>query len=407
MTAIDDTTTSPGPDSSHSRCSKSASLTSGRGCLTVLVIGATGTFGERLVRHLVCEHRINVIPGARREAPLRRLASELGLSNVLVIDRETLDAATLKTLAIDVVVDASGPFQLQQTTVIRAAIDARVHYLDLADSREFVAGIGQFDEAARQAKIVVISGASSTPALSHAVLDTLCAGWRRIDSIAATICPSNRQSVGLAVVRAILSTVGQPVQVFDDGRWVRAHGWGRTRRFRSPGIGRRYASLVATPDLDLFVSRYRPRKSAVFEAGLGLAFEHLTLAAIGALVRVGLLRSATPLARPLHWIGNQLRCFGVDVGIMEVRAIGLNGQGLPIRARWRLTASGQSGPHVPVLAAVALLRHLRDGTLDFIGATPCVGILPLDDFAEDLARLGISTTMVACERQEPTRNSGL
>jgi len=359
------------------------------------------------VRHLVCENRINVIPGARREAPLRRLASGLGLSNIFIIDRETLDAATLQALAIDVVVDASGPFQLQQTTVIRAAIDAGVHYLDLADSREFVAGIGRFDEAARQAKIVVISGASSTPALSHAVLDTLCAGWRRIDSIGATICPSNRQSVGLAVVRAILSTVGQPFQVFDDGRWVRAHGWGRTRRFRSPGIGRRYASLVATPDLDLFVSRYRPGKSAVFEAGLGLAFEHLTLAAIGALVRVGLLRSATPLARPLHWIGNQLRCFGVDVGIMEVRAIGLNGQGLPIRARWRLTASGQSGPHVPVLAAVALLRHLRDGTLDFIGATPCVGILPLDDFAEDLARLGISTTMVACERHEPTRNSGL
>jgi len=189
-----------------------------------------------------------------------------------VIDRRTLDAATLQALAIDVVVDASGPFPLQQTTVIRAAIDARVHYLDLADSREFVAGIGQFDEAARQAKIVVISGASSTPALSHAVLDTLCAGWRHIDSIAATICPSNRQSVGLAVVRAILSTVGQPVQVFDDGRWVRAHGWGRTRRFRSPGIGRRYASLVATPDLDLFVLRYRPTKSAVFEAGLGLAF---------------------------------------------------------------------------------------------------------------------------------------
>jgi len=389
----------------------------GRPTLVVLVIGATGTFGERLVRHLAREPGLRIVPAARRPAPLLALAASLGLRDTLAIDRATIDAATLRERCIDLVIDASGPFLRQSPSVVVAAIEAGAHYLDLADGRDFVTDIGRFDAAARRAGVAVVSGASSTPALSHAVVDTLCADWRRIDTLGATICPSNRQRVGLAVVRSILSTVGRPVRVFDQGRWTTSRGWSRTRRFRFPGIGRRYASLVETPDLDLFVSRYRPTTSATFEAGLGLPVEHLALAAIGTLVRLGLPRSAAPLARPLHALGNRLRHFGVDVGVMEVRAEGLDARGSPTRARWRLRASGESGPHVPTLAALALTRHLRDGTLGpapdtrasgaettdrFGGARPCVGLLTLDDFADDLARLGVTTsTDVRTEVADP------
>jgi len=198
---------------------------------------------------LAREAGIRVIPSARREAPLKDLAESLGLDEILTIDRDTLDAATLHTHDVDVVVDASGPFQLQHPKVVQEAINAGVHYLDLADGREFVAGINRFDQAARQANVAVISGASSTPALSHAVIDSLCSGWSQIDSLQANICPSNRQTVGLAVVRAILSTVGQPVRVFENGSWTSSYGWSDTRRLQIKGAGLRFVSLVETPDL--------------------------------------------------------------------------------------------------------------------------------------------------------------
>ena len=377
-----------------------------RGALRVVVLGASGHFGGRLVRRLAAEPGVTVLASARGAARLDDLARELPSIDTWPIDRERLDAAALRERRADVLIDATGPFQGLRPTLAEAAIAAGVHYIDLADARDFVTGIERLDDAARRAGVAVISGASSTPALSHAVIDALVSGWRRIDTVGATICPSNRQRVGLAVVRSILSTLGQPVRVFDEGGWTRSHGWSGTRRFRFPGIGRRYVSLVETPDLALFASRYRPTMSATFEAGLGLPFEHLALSVIATLVRIGALRSAVPLARPLHALGNRLRRFGVDVGAMEVRVSGIDAEGVPARARWRLAASGDSGPNVPVLAAVALVRRLRDGTLGFTGATPCTGLLGLTEFEDDLAGLGIATATTRTARRLGDHHSG-
>src|SRR5207248_3844574 len=121
----------------------------------------------------------------------------------------------LRAVKAFAVVDAAGPFQGATYRLARAAIAAGIHYLDLADARGFVAGFGALDAEARTAGIVALTGASSTPALSHAVLDRLTAGWRRIDHIEIAISPGNRASPrGLAVIRSILSYAGRPVPVF-------------------------------------------------------------------------------------------------------------------------------------------------------------------------------------------------
>jgi len=363
------------------------------GTKRVLIIGAAGNFGHRLVRRLADEPGITLIIAGRRSAPLWALARETGIADVLVIDRDDLCVAQVSELAVDVIVDASGPFQLMRPRVIEVAIGAGVHYIDLADSREFVAAITRFNEAARHAGIAVIAGASSTPALSHAVVDHLVHEWQGIDEICATISPSNRQPVGLAVVRAILSMVGQPVRVFQDGEWVIRRGWGMQRAITFPDVGERYASLVDTPDLDLFVSRYRPQLSAHFEAALGLPLQHWILALLAQLVRWRLLRSLLPLAWPLHWLANKLRFIGKDCGAMQVRVSGRDAQDQPVVATGQLTATGETGPNVPVLACIALLRKLRDAELSYCGATACVGLLELSDFAEDFTALGISTAL--------------
>ena len=82
-------------------------------------------------------------------------------------------AAELRWLDAGVVVHAAGPFQGQDYAVARACIEARAHYVDLADARGYVCGIGALDEAARRSDVLVVSGASSVPALSSAVVDML------------------------------------------------------------------------------------------------------------------------------------------------------------------------------------------------------------------------------------------
>jgi molybdopterin biosynthesis enzyme len=59
-----------------------------------------------------------------------------------------------------------------------------------------VCGIGALHEAAVAARVVVVSGASSVPALSGAAADHLSSGLAEVDSIDIGISPGNRTERG-------------------------------------------------------------------------------------------------------------------------------------------------------------------------------------------------------------------
>ena len=360
--------------------------------LTILLVGAAGAFGRRLAEGLALEPGIRLILAGRNRAPLEKLRRDLGgAPDIRALDRDRATPEDLRTLPAAVVIDAAGPFQDSRCNLIEAAIDAGCHYIDLADGRDFVADIRRFGAAAQRAGVAVLSGASTTPALSHAVLDRLTEGWRRIDTLRAAINPGNRAPRGLSAVRACLSWAGRPVSVFRDGAWTTAPGWGATRPIDYPGLGPRLAALAETPDLDLLVERYRPRIAAEFLAGLELPFLHRGIAFISFPVRLGWMRSMLPLARPLRVLAALLHPFGSDCGGMVVEAAGRDGNDAPVFARWSLRAGPGKGPYVPTLAALALVRRIRDKRLAFRGSGPCMGILTLEDFDDDFARHGIVT----------------
>jgi hypothetical protein len=365
--------------------------------LLVLLVGAAGTFGRRLAEGLAAEPGIRLVLAGRRRGPLERLRWKLGgAPEIRVLDRDRVTPEDLRQLRAAVVIDAAGPFQDSRTALLEAAIDAGCHYVDLADGRVFVSNIRRFGAAAQRANVAVLSGVSSTPALSHAVLDRLTEDWRRIDTLRVAISPGNRAPRGLSVVRAILSWAGRPVHVFRDGGWTTAPGWSGTCRIDIPGLGARLAALCETPDLDLMVERYQPRVAAEFLAGLELGILHHGLALATLPVRRGWLPSLLPLSRPLRFLAALFRPFGSDRGGMVVEAAGRNDNDRPVMARWSLVAESGKGPYVPTLAALALIRRIRDGRLAFRGAGPCTGILTPEDFETDFARLGIVTTTDTC-----------
>lgn len=358
----------------------------------ILLLGATGAFGARLAEGLVREG-IGVLAVARGAAALDALAARLGpMVTTLAMDRARLDLPALAAEhGLFALADASGPFQDRPPDLPRAAIAAGLHWVDLSDARDWVGGIGALDADARRAGVAVLAGASSTPALSHAVLDRLTAGARAIHMIEVAISPGNRAPRGEAVMRAILSRAGRPVRVFRGGRWTEAPGWGLADRHDIAGLGPRRLALCETPDLDLLVSRHAPQADAIFRAGLELGVMHQGLAALAWLVRVGALRSLLPLTRPLLALARLLAPFGTDRGGMEVVVIAEDADGVLRRHRWTLLAEAGDGPFVPTLPALAVLRGLADGSLGFRGAAPCVGVLDYDGIARGFAPHRITT----------------
>jgi saccharopine dehydrogenase-like NADP-dependent oxidoreductase len=315
---------------------------------TVLLVGATGAFGERLAEGLV-RSGIAVIGAARNIARLDALARRLGpLFAVEPLERSNIDTACLLALrrrwpGLFAMADTSGPFQTSDNRLPRAAIGAGLHYVDLADDRAFVGGIRGLDAEARAANVAVLAGASSTPALSHAVLDTLVAGSRQVIAIEVAIAPGNRAPRGLSVVQAVLSTVGRPIRLFRGCRWTEEAGWGLNKTIELPGLGNRRVALCETPDLDLLVERYSPAADAVFRAGLELRVLHEGVGPLGLLVRLGILKSLAGLARPLRALAEMFKPFGSDRGEMRVDVLLENEAGQLLRRVWTLTADAGDG----------------------------------------------------------------
>lgn len=150
--------------------------------MNVLVLGGYGNFGTRICKALAGHPQIHLLIAGRNASKAQVLADTVGHhTQALALDHEAPDLAQqLRALDIGLVIHTAGPFQAQDYGVAQAAAQAGCHYIDLADGRRFVCDFpaamhGAFSSAGRTA----VTGASTVPALSSAVVDALCSGWRR------------------------------------------------------------------------------------------------------------------------------------------------------------------------------------------------------------------------------------
>ncbi|TXH67616.1 MAG: KR domain-containing protein [Lysobacteraceae bacterium] len=384
----------------------------------VLVLGGYGVFGGRIVRALAADADLHLLVAGRRKDQAERFCKSLSQPRATVeaiaLDTQSQDfTQRLHAARPDLVIDTAGPFQtrvraspreeaLSETYgdcepdaathgVAGAALAAGAHYVDLADDRVFVRGVAALDSAARAAGRWVVSGASSVPGLSAAVIETVHQRFSRIDAIDTAICPGNRTSRGWATTQAILSYVGKPFPILLDGRRHSAYGWQSLRRVHIEGIGVRWTARCEVPDLDLLPLRYPELRSVDFRAGLELRRMHFGLWLGGWAVRIGLLRSLLPWARPLFALSERWQDIGSDTGFMRVVACGLDHHARPLRIQWTIIARNGDGPQIPATAAVVLARKLARGALPGGGARPCLDLFTLDEFIAALDGFAIET----------------
>jgi saccharopine dehydrogenase-like NADP-dependent oxidoreductase len=227
----------------------------------LLIVGGYGTFGGRLVDLLKDELRLEIVVAGRSASQAAAFCSARRNASARLVpatfDRNGDALEQLRTLAPDVLVDASGPFQAYgegRYRLIEACIAQGVHYLDFADGSEFVAGVRAFDAAARAAGVYVLSGVSSFPVLTAAVVRHLSHGMARIASIRGGIAPSPYAGVGQNVIRAIAGYAGHPVSLRRSGNSATGYPFTENQRFTIAPPGRiplksTLFSLVDVPDL--------------------------------------------------------------------------------------------------------------------------------------------------------------
>lgn len=360
--------------------------------MRVLVLGAYGFFGRRICEPLARNPRMRLILAGRDVKKATELAYQLGLTaeHARRIDAdEPRLGSLLRKLGVNLVIHTAGPFQRQDYHLAQAAIEAGCHYLDLADGREFVCGIARLDAAARAAQVSVISGASSLPALSSAVVDVYLPAFSRLESIRIGIS-SGALVPGTASVRAVFGYCGQPIRVLENGQWTEVAGWldRQAHTFPRP-VGERLFGRCDVPDLTLLPARYPGVRSVSFHAGIATDTGHKTVEWLARQVQAGRLKSALPFASLFHFLARRLQPVLSDAGGMYVKLEGVDTAGAPLKLLWQLLAGENHGPNIPCAPAIALANKMAAGFVPPAGAMPCMGLLKLDEMLDALQGLRV------------------
>jgi saccharopine dehydrogenase-like NADP-dependent oxidoreductase len=359
----------------------------------ILLVGGYGAFGRRAAQRLGRFPDLELVIAGRSREAAERAAGQL--SHVLgrpvqsgVIDAMRATALELRALRPSVVLNLSGPFQEQtQYALARAAITAGCHYIDIADARAHVSGIGVLDREATAAGVAVIAGASTVPAVTAAIADAARARMGAFDTLSCALVPGNRYDPGPATTRSVLAMAGRPFSTLRRGRMVTVYGWSDRIRFSVPGAGARYASRCDVPDLDLFPRRYPGLLTQDFRAGVEVKLFHLGLSALAALTKRGTVAAPEAFAPVLLRAKRALWFIGSNVGAMQMRFV--NGEKEQI---FDLVAGSDDGPSIPVTPATLLARRLARREIAVTGARACLDLMTLDEFTADVADLDIKTT---------------
>jgi len=369
--------------------------------MKILVIGGYGSFGRLLVENLVQYQKHHIVVGGRSQSSASKFQDQIRTIFQKSIDACPLDIFsndfkhTLSRLQPDVVVNACGPYQYQRDTksnyvVARTCVEVGCHYIDLADDREFVGNFSsQLSESAKKKQCMLITGASTVPGLSCAVIDQFADSFDSMTEVYFGVSPGNRFKKGCATVASILSYTGQRYSALANGGQITKYGWQNIKRYDfSEPLGKRWMANCQIPDLDLLPKRYPSLETVDFQAGLNLSVLHLGMWVLSGLARARVVDNLTRYSNILCRIGNWFYRWGSDKGGMFVQMRGHDKNGRLKIIDWHLIAVNGAGPNVPLIAPELIINKLARGEV-IPGAMPCVGLFSLQDFFNIANRWGI------------------
>ena len=349
----------------------------------VLIIGGYGNFGTIITKTLANDPNITIIVAGRSAVKARELAKQYRTEWVATDTHQNLDAA-LKDTQADIVIHTAGPFQGQDYQVAKSCIRNGCHYIDLADGRNFVAGIHQLDDAARDANVLIVSGASSVPCLSSSIIDAYQNQFQSLESIDYAIATAQQTKFGIATIRSILGYAGKPFTTLIDGKVKTIYGWQNLHAHKFSKLGGRLLSNCDIPDLELFPQYYPSLKTIRFYAGLERSFEQIGIWLMSWLVRYNLLPSLDKFALPLLKISHLYRTFGGNRSGFYMTLAGKDWAGSAKSIRFELTAYDNYGPYIPCMPACILAKKIAAGDITTRGAQPGIGIISLAEYMDSL-----------------------
>jgi len=188
--------------------------------MQVLVLGGTGGMGQGVARDLIKQEPIkkvilgdiNVDPDRVQE--MLRASEKVSLRKIDVNDHNGLVRAIRDN---DVVINCAGPFYKTAVAVAKAAVEAKVNYIDICDDYEAAEILfnSDIDRAAKEAGITVLTGMGSDPGTNNVIVKWFANQLDRVDEISLFWVVSIAELSGAAWDHSLHMTLGKIPQYLD------------------------------------------------------------------------------------------------------------------------------------------------------------------------------------------------
>jgi saccharopine dehydrogenase (NAD+, L-lysine-forming) len=328
---------------------------------TILILGGYGYTGKLLAKHLLARTDANIILTGRNLEKAKTFANELNDKRVSTARVDASDADSLRAALqnVDMLLVAA-PTTQHAETVIRAALDAKVDYLDVQYSGKKIVVLKVLAPEIEKAGLCFVTEAGYHPGLPSAMVRYAAAQMDEIHSAltAGYLNMGKDLPYSEAVDELMEGFIEYQAQVYKNGAWTKPSKWELRKFDFGKEIGERtcysmfFEELRALPDL------YPTLKDTGFYIS---GSNWLTDLLITPIVMLGLKlapkRGLTPLGK-LMWWGMQQSPPPYLVAL-KVEASGLkNGQRVQVQVRIE-HADGYELTAIPV---VAFLQQYLDGS---------------------------------------------
>ncbi len=299
----------------------------------IVVLGGCGGIGSVAVKALAAGAYFDEIVVADTRLPVAQaLVAQIGKPSLraLEVDANSPESLRAAITGADVVLNAIGPFYRFGPPVLRAALDARVRYVDVCDDLAPTVKMLALDDEARAAGVSALVGMGNSPGLAN-VFVRLCKDQllETVETVDILHIHGGEPEEGPAVVKHRIHAMVNDVPLFLDGQMVSVRqlepsGQAHVVETDFRGVGRFPVYPYPHPET-ITLPKYIPGLKRATNMGVifPLSYFHLTQE----MVRVGAC-TETPL-----------RVSGVDVVPLEFSVAHI----LSRRAEL-LRAAGVTGP---------------------------------------------------------------
>jgi saccharopine dehydrogenase (NAD+, L-lysine-forming) len=319
---------------------------------TIMILGGYGYTGKLLARHLLTQSNAKIILAGRNLTKARIFAEELNDSRVSTIRVDAADSDSLRAALhnVDMLLVAAPTTQYAET-VIRAALDAKVDYLDIQFSQHKLDILNELAPEIEMAGLCFVTEAGYHPGLPAAMVRFAAEQLDSIDSAltAGYLNMGRSLPYSEAVDELMEGFIDYQAQVYKNGVWTKPNQWDMRKFDFGTEIGKRTCYSMFFEELHALPEMY----PSLTETGFYISGSNwLTDLFITPIVMLGLKiapkRGLKPLGK-LMWWGMQ-QSPPPYVVALKVEAGGLkNGQQAKVEVRIE-HADGYELTAIPVVA---------------------------------------------------------